>query len=215
MKWIFSTGFLKLHRYWISWKSVQWEQSSSMRTDRQTDRQTDTDMTKLIVALRNFANAPKIFRRRGTPGTFTPYIPVTCFHCLSMDVRGDIYSCTNSPLYQLHIKGGHPSKEIAHKQCRTVSSKRFTCNACTVDVDLLPLCIKTQTQLHLPAQYASFVCKISHTMCINLKVSIKYSVHFVSVCEISQQKSCMLWPWFLKVSYNSRMMGQIRTEKII
>ena len=28
-----------------------------MRTDRQTDRQ--TDMTKLIVSLRNFANAPK------------------------------------------------------------------------------------------------------------------------------------------------------------
>jgi hypothetical protein len=29
--------------------------------DRQTDRQTDgrTDMTKLIVAFRNFANAPK------------------------------------------------------------------------------------------------------------------------------------------------------------
>jgi len=32
-------------------KSIQWEPSCSMRTDRQTD------MTKLIVAIRNFANA--------------------------------------------------------------------------------------------------------------------------------------------------------------
>jgi hypothetical protein len=50
--------------------SVQWEQSSMRtdggrtdggRTDRQTDRRTDkqTDMMKLIVAFRNFANAPK------------------------------------------------------------------------------------------------------------------------------------------------------------
>jgi hypothetical protein len=39
----------------ISWKSVQWEPSCSVRTDRQTD----TVMTKLVVAFRNFANAPK------------------------------------------------------------------------------------------------------------------------------------------------------------
>jgi hypothetical protein len=32
---------------------MQWEPSCSMRTDRQTD------MTKLIVAVRNFANAPE------------------------------------------------------------------------------------------------------------------------------------------------------------
>jgi hypothetical protein len=32
-----------------------------MRTDRQTDRQTDrhTNMTKLVVAFRNFVNGPK------------------------------------------------------------------------------------------------------------------------------------------------------------
>jgi len=158
------------------------------------DGQTEIDMTKLIVAFRNFANAPKKIIRRETSDIFPPYIPATCFRCLSVDDRGDIYSCTNGPLYQLHMKDEHSSNEIAHKQYRTVSSERFTCNACTVDVDLLSLCIKTQTQLHLPAQNAPFICKISHTMCINVKASIKYSVHFVSVCEISQQKSCMLWP---------------------
>jgi len=47
------TDFRKIHKYQISSKSVQWELSCSMRTDRRTD------MTKLIAAFRNFANAPK------------------------------------------------------------------------------------------------------------------------------------------------------------
>ena len=51
---ILSIYFLKLLRYQVSWKSVQWEQSCSKRTDGRTD------MTKLIAAFRNFANAPKI-----------------------------------------------------------------------------------------------------------------------------------------------------------
>ena len=41
-------------KYQISSNFVQWELSCSMRTDRQTD------MTKLIVAFRNFAKAPKM-----------------------------------------------------------------------------------------------------------------------------------------------------------
>jgi hypothetical protein len=40
-------------KYQISLKSLQWEPSCSMRTDGRTD------MTKLTVAFRNFANAPK------------------------------------------------------------------------------------------------------------------------------------------------------------
>jgi len=46
--WIFSTNFRKIPKYHTSWKSAP-EPSCSMRTD----------MTKLTVAFRNFANAPK------------------------------------------------------------------------------------------------------------------------------------------------------------
>ena len=45
--------FRKILKYQISWKFVQRDASCSMRTDWRTD------MKKLIVAFRNFANAPK------------------------------------------------------------------------------------------------------------------------------------------------------------
>ena len=43
----------KILEYQISWKSFQWEPSCSMRMAEQAD------MTKLLVLLRRFANAPK------------------------------------------------------------------------------------------------------------------------------------------------------------
>jgi hypothetical protein len=46
--WIISTDFRKMPKYQISWKSVEWEPSCSVRTDEQTDGQ--TIMPKLIVA---------------------------------------------------------------------------------------------------------------------------------------------------------------------
>jgi len=55
--WIFLTHFRKIHKYQISWKSVQWEPSCSKRTDGRTENW--TDMTKPIVVFRNFVNAPK------------------------------------------------------------------------------------------------------------------------------------------------------------
>ena len=47
--WIFSMVFRKIFKYRISWKSVQWEPSCSVRTD----------MTQLKVAFRNFAKVSK------------------------------------------------------------------------------------------------------------------------------------------------------------
>jgi hypothetical protein len=58
---IFSTDFLKIFKYQISWKSIQWELSCSIRTDGRTNGQ--TDMTKVIIVLRNLANAPKTYIR--------------------------------------------------------------------------------------------------------------------------------------------------------
>ena len=60
--WIFSTDFRKILKYQISWLSVQWETSCSVRTDRLTDTK------KLTVAFRNFANAPNS-RPRTLPST--------------------------------------------------------------------------------------------------------------------------------------------------
>jgi len=48
----FFDSFRKIFKYQISWKSVQWEPSWSMRTDRRTG------MARLIVALRSFSKAP-------------------------------------------------------------------------------------------------------------------------------------------------------------
>ena len=50
---IFSTDFRKIFKHQLLWKSVHWEPDCSTRIDRRTD------MTNLIVAFRNFANAPK------------------------------------------------------------------------------------------------------------------------------------------------------------
>jgi hypothetical protein len=50
---IFSTGFQKMLKNKISWKSVQWEPSCPMQMNGQTD------MMKIMVIFHNFANTPK------------------------------------------------------------------------------------------------------------------------------------------------------------
>jgi hypothetical protein len=56
--WMFFEDFRKIPKYQISWKFVQWQASCSMQMDREaTDGQ--TYITKVIVAFRNFRNAPK------------------------------------------------------------------------------------------------------------------------------------------------------------
>jgi hypothetical protein len=67
---IILTDFRKIILYYISWKSVQWDSSFFMRTDRhiggRTDGRTDrqTDEKKLIVAFHNFANTPDVTYER-------------------------------------------------------------------------------------------------------------------------------------------------------
>jgi hypothetical protein len=63
-KHIFLADFRKILTYQNLWKSIQWERSCSMRTERRTDRQTDrqTDMTKLSVSFRYFAKASENFQ---------------------------------------------------------------------------------------------------------------------------------------------------------
>jgi len=60
LKQNFSTDFRKIFKSKISWKSIHWDSSCSMRTDGRTDGR--TDMTKLIVAFRNFAISHKNIR---------------------------------------------------------------------------------------------------------------------------------------------------------
>jgi hypothetical protein len=66
--WICSTDFQKIIIYQISWKSVQWEPSFSVR-----DR--GTDMTEKAVACRNVANAPeKRPKRKDKIGTWVGFV---------------------------------------------------------------------------------------------------------------------------------------------
>jgi len=69
MEQIFWTEFVKILKYQISWKSVPWEPSFSMRTEGQrTDRR--TNIMKLIVAFSKFTNSPKIEDEQNFKGTF-------------------------------------------------------------------------------------------------------------------------------------------------
>ena len=71
---VFSTDFLKILKYQISWKSVQWEPSCSMRTDREKN---------LTVVFRNFSKAPKNWDTISClswtqTGDYSDTAPLTC-----------------------------------------------------------------------------------------------------------------------------------------
>ena len=72
--WIFPTDPppKKKRKYQVSWKSVRWERSCFLRTDPRTD------MTKLIVAFRNFVNVPNKMRHF----RHWPFIPFSTYSYL-------------------------------------------------------------------------------------------------------------------------------------
>jgi hypothetical protein len=102
--WVFSTDFLETSNFI---KSVQWEPTCSMRTD----------MTKLIVAFRNFAKAPKTYKHfkiqmKHKPHIFAnrqhfwkhyvthsrcqPVFPISTFFYLNNinDISGKFWKCS-------------------------------------------------------------------------------------------------------------------------
>jgi hypothetical protein len=70
-------------------KSVQWEPSCSMRTDRQTVGQTDINMTKLTDAFCNFANAPK--KHRIVPQCFFYRSDIFLFLLTALLYKPDVF----------------------------------------------------------------------------------------------------------------------------
>jgi hypothetical protein len=118
--WIFSADFRKVLKYQISRKSVQWEQSCSMRPDRRTD------MTKLIVAFRTFANASNNVQNHFTvslaqlsnsPYTQNLLILQRCFNCWG-------YLTSNNSLWHGHI---------SMTNGRQLRRKNFTSNLTAVE----------------------------------------------------------------------------------
>ena len=87
----------------ISWKSVQWEPSCSVRADGQTD------MTKLIVALRNSTNALKNCRYI----KMCHYIEISLPHSLDLICNGvAVHYCRTDVQNQWLKRGPFRSKRV-------------------------------------------------------------------------------------------------------
>ena len=105
--WIFATYFLKIIKYQISRKSVQWELTCTKRMDRRVD------ITKLIVAFHNFAKAPK---NNGNLFSVNQACDLNSFLCFPTHVRWEFQNvapCISVPqsdfyltqfIYQLSVQ---------------------------------------------------------------------------------------------------------------
>jgi hypothetical protein len=90
--WTLSTDIWKIFQYQISWISVQWDPSCHMWTGGRAGRQAHrrTDRTKLIIASRNFADAPE-----NEHGQYISTISLTYVHTRTyIHTHTCIYICT-------------------------------------------------------------------------------------------------------------------------
>jgi len=90
------TDFRQIFKYRISWNPVLWKKVCSMRTDKHTDGRRDgqTDMTKLTVALDNFANEPpknqRDRRKEGSSGVKHFLFVKTCHESSEHKKTGEV-----------------------------------------------------------------------------------------------------------------------------
>jgi len=91
------TDFRKVIKYEISWKSAHWQPSFSTGTDRQAD------MTQIIVALRNFTNAPKVKESLGFACKARASTAVSRWRRVMAGLREERLSIRNTSISQCAI----------------------------------------------------------------------------------------------------------------
>jgi hypothetical protein len=99
----------KILKHQISRQSVQWESSCSMRTDGKTE------MAKLIVAFRNFMNAPKNCAHISVPQNLSRGYAVACWlkHCAtSRKVAGSTPDGVTGIFLWHNPSGPHRGSEV-------------------------------------------------------------------------------------------------------
>ena len=120
----FSTDFRKKRKYQVLSKSVHWQPGCSVRTEIRAD------LTKLIVAFRNLANAPKSSCPLGCNavsfGICVPYY-MTSSPCRSSLCRENLKSLGLSCPHLSHVlnKGTNFHKTLIRRTC-TERSLHFT-----------------------------------------------------------------------------------------
>jgi hypothetical protein len=108
---IFAKYFEKIFQYQISWKSVYCEQTCCVRIEGRTDRH--TDMTKLIVVIRNLANAPESYRRVKQIDELRRHVPALYSWSPSSNLGLQTgYQDSEFPWYSSGLSGAMPSLSI-------------------------------------------------------------------------------------------------------
>ena len=130
----FSTGFRKILRYQKSRKSVQWEPSSSMRSDRHDEANTVSHFLTFAKAHKNLCT--KICYKKRV-------FACTCFiTSLSIMKLRDEFTCT--------LPG-----------CRDVTVENFCfTHTHTHALPLTSICTHTEPCMALPAYEKKYICQI-------------------------------------------------------